>query len=425
MTARHRVLCACAVAVLVVCAPPVWAEGFTGSDAALAHIADVVAQNYWRPIPRDSALAAIRAGGLEALDPYSKLFEPDEWAYMQSNVKGTFGGIGMVMEADSTTGEIRVTDTFARSPAAAAGIVPGAVVLAVDGRPVTGRSVDNAVMLVRGPVDSVVHLDLRLPRESAPRRLAIRRTTIVTESVHGASRRAGGEWSYVLDEAPDIAYLRIPYFTATTVGEVDRALAAIAHTRARGLILDLRDGSGGLFSAAVGVADRFLDSGVIVSQCTRAQCDTTKAEPGVGTTLPVALLVNAQTASASEVLTSALQDQHRATVIGSRTYGKGMVQRLFPLADSVSGFKITTGSYTRPSGRPIERHLAGSDSTIGGVWPDSGMSIALTPEQSAAVSETLASADGLVGRSHATIASPSRATDVELRRACDVLRARR
>jgi carboxyl-terminal processing protease len=223
--------------------------------------------------------------------------------------------------------------------------------------------------------------------------LRVARATVAVATTRGWSRDAAGAWSHGLPDQPGVAYLRIHGFGRTTVGEVERALAVIAAAGARSLVIDLRHNQGGLLTAAIAVADLFVDAGTIVALQRREHAAAAvAAQPGVATTLPLALLVDGETKSAAEVLAACLQDHRRAVVVGGRSFGKGTVQQMFPVA-SGGAVLLTVEHYRRPSGRPIERHFPGSDAAAGGVWPDDGLAVAPPPADAARVLTTLLRAD--------------------------------
>lgn len=396
-----------------------------GRDSVtLWRIAELVSQHYWRPIARDSAFAIIRSSGLGALDPYSAVIPRTDWEFLTSALSNSFGGVGMMLEVDSATAETRVSGVLAGASALEAGLAKGDALLAIDGVSVRGRSLDDVVLSLRGVADTRVTLDVRRQGRHAPERLVLRRKRVQLPSVRGYSRPQSGAWRYRLDDDAEIAYIRIGGFVETTVSEIDSALATVSRSQARALVLDLRDSPGGLLQTAVQIADRFLDSGVVVSTRGRTPPDVVeRATPGVATRLPLAILISDSTKSAAEILTSALQDNRRAMVVGTRSFGKGLVQRLFPLPDSAGGMTITIEAYLRPSGRPIERRAVGGDSALGGVWPDPGMTVPLTAEQGAALSNDLAQGDTL-GTFASVEVRPTPSRDPVLARARAALRAR-
>lgn len=392
------------------------------SGAVLDEVVDLVGAQYWRELPRDSVRELVRNGGLQSLDPYSRVFSPPDWADMRQNIAGYFGGIGVMLEEDSVRNEIRVKGVLRNSPALAAGILSGDLLAEIEGRSTGALGIDDIVGMMRGAVGDTLRLAVRRGSHSTPLRFSIAREVIHTPSVRGWSRDETGVWHYFLDGTDGLAYLRITHFSETTVSEFDAALAVIERSSARGLVLDLRENSGGLFMAAIGVADRLLDSGLLVTVRGRSSRDTAHtAEEGKATSVPIAMLINALTASSGEILASALQDNRRVTTIGARSYGKGLVQKLYGLADSVSGVMLTTAAYIRPSGKPIERHLAGADTAAGGVWPDPGMTVPDNDAQAAAEITRLLETDATANFAHVKIAGISPAEDRALALACRIL----
>jgi carboxyl-terminal processing protease len=213
------------------------------------------------------------------------------------------------------------------------------------------------------------------------------RQTIRVASIKGWLHRPGGGWDYFVDQQNKIAYLRMTNFTKTTKDELDKATDDLKAHGAKAMILDLRYNPGGLLSAATDVTDKFLRNGTIVS--TKADRDTpnaptlTTAQPDENeVTMPVVVLVNQYSASASEIVSGALKDTSRAKVVGERTFGKGSVQMLFPLSSRAAYLKLTTSHYYLPSGRCIHRE---ENSQEWGVDPD--MTIEMTPEQMRAAIE--------------------------------------
>ena len=392
------------------------------SGATLDEVVDLVGAQYWRELPRDSVRELVRYGGLQSLDPYSRVFSPTDWTDMRHNIAGHFGGIGVMLEEDSVRNEIRVKGVLRSSPALAAGIQSGDVLAEIEGQPIGDRGIDDIVGLMRGKVGDTLRIAVRRTSHSSPLRFSIARDVIHTPSIRGWSRDETGAWQYFLEGTDGLAYLRITQFTENTVSEFNAALAVIERSSARGLVLDLRENIGGLFMAAIGVADRLLDSGLLVTVRGRIAPDTAHiAERGKATAVPIAMLINGFTASSGEILASALQDNRRVTTIGARSYGKGLVQKLYGLADSVSGVMLTTAAYIRPSGRPIERHLAGADTAAGGVWPDPGMTVPDKDEQSAAEITRLLETDATANFAQVKIAGIPPAEDRALALACKVL----
>jgi carboxyl-terminal processing protease len=237
----------------------------------------------------------------------------------------------------------------------------------------------------RGTLDSAAAVE-------TARDVPLVREVVKVESVLGDRRRPDGTWEWLVADEPGVAIVRIASFGDHTVADLDAALEAIdrqAGDGLRGLVIDLRGNPGGLVSAACETCDRFLDEGVIVSTAGRRAgagageaATTRRAEPGVALPgVPLAVLVDGLTASAAEIVAACLQDHHRATVVGSRTFGKGTVQSILPLSDGRSLLKLTTSEYLRPSRVAIHRRPGDSENTVWGVSPDAGCEIAPTAEQ--------------------------------------------
>ena len=253
------------------------------------------------------------------------------------------------------------------SPAWRAGIAAGERIVAIDGTSTRGMKLKEAVAALRGPPGTSVSITVGEQARVVP----LDREIVRTESVLGDHRRPDGSWDWFVEGEPGIVHLRITSFGEHTLDELDQAIAAIdAAQKPRGVILDLRGNPGGLLSAAVAVSDRFLEEGVIVSTRGRQAAagdrgetlDVRRATAGaVFADVPMVVLVDGLTASAGEIVAAALQDNRRATVVGSRSFGKGTVQSIVPLSDGRSLLKLTTSEYLRPSKANIHRREGGAE----------------------------------------------------------------
>jgi carboxyl-terminal processing protease len=318
-----------------------------GLSAADAHeLADIVARvqrEYVEPVDEHELLDHALRGMVAGLDPYSAYLDPDEYDEIRLSTSGSYPGIGVEVSAEE--GGIMVLRTIEGSPAARAGICSGDLIVRIDDRPVE-LDVEDAIDQMRGPAGSVVKLSLRRPGTSDTYDLTLARAHVEVHSV-----------AYAVLE-PGFGYLRIASFSDTTPKDVERAIESLAATERgplSGLVLDLRNNPGGVLESAVQVADAFLERGLIVSASGRAPDASFRMEATPGDLLGgarLAVLINGGSASAAEILTGALKDHHRATVVGRRSYGKGSVQTVIPLANG-RALKLTTSYYATPSGAVI------------------------------------------------------------------------
>lgn len=334
----------------------------------LDEIEDILDEDFVVPeaVNSDALELGAIGGQIEALgDPHTVYITPEDYQSGFDIIAGSFEGIGANVDQDPTTGEIAIVTPFRGSPAEKAGILPGDVILAVDGESTEGWSVQQAVEKIRGPEGSEVTLTVRhTNRESED--LTITRGTIVIPTVfaHEAQDASGNAVS-------DIAYIEIQQFTDQTVTDLREELNRIVDEGYKGLVLDLRRNPGGGLDATVNVADMFLDGGTVLTQVDREGNETVyEAESGgEAVDLPVVILVSGGSASGSEVLAGALRDQGRAKLVGTQTFGKGSVNHIRELSNG-GALYVTIARWLTPNGTLIEGV---------GLTPD--VPIELTPEE--------------------------------------------
>jgi carboxyl-terminal processing protease len=307
----------------------------------------VVQENYAEPVDPDKALynGAI-PGMLRVLDPHSNFFDPKSYAALREEQRGKYYGVGM--QVGPRNNKVIVIAPFAGAPAYRAGIRPGDIIIAVDGKPTDNMSTSDVAELLKGPKGTSVKITMLREGSDKPLDFNVIRDEIPRYSVdvHFLIR-------------PGIGYIHVSGFQETTEKEVRDALDEFGDIH--GLILDLRQNPGGLLSEGVGVADQFLKKGqVIVSHHGRASAEKVyKASKGNGgKDYPIVVLVNRGTASAAEIVAGAIQDHDRGLIAGETTFGKGLVQTVYPLSEN-TGLALTTAKYYTPSGRLIQREYTG------------------------------------------------------------------
>lgn len=329
--------------------PAETAVGNPGADGARAAEILAYAQEHYAsdvgPNGRaDLTDAALRGIMASVRDPYTVYLSPREIQGLNESLSGgNFGGIGVYIY-QLKDGRI-VVQPIEAMPAARAGMKPGQVVDSVDGKTVRGLNIDRVEEMIRGESGTIVHI--RAHAYNAP---SLEHTyAIVREIIHVPTVRSKME--------SGIDYIRLSDFGTTSPDEIRKALLAGREHGARAYILDLRDNGGGLLEAAVEISSLFVPQGTIVSTIRRDGQRSSEEALGdaIGGLHPVVILVNKYTASASEITAGALQDYHLATLIGTRTFGKGVVQSIFPLPDQ-GALKITTARYLTPAGRDIQHH---------------------------------------------------------------------
>jgi carboxyl-terminal processing protease len=338
-----------------------------------------VEANYVRPVSRRELLETALEGMLQQLDPHSSYFSTNDWTQFRRQIEGKFGGIGIQVDVDPDTGRLRVVAPMVGTPAYEAGVLAGDQIMEIDGQTAEGMSPDKAVEVLTGRPGTDVKLTVLHENSDEPETVAITRAIIEVPSILGDHRNPDDEWDFMVDKDKKIGYVRISSFIQSTAEELKTVLGRLREQGLRGLILDLRDDPGGLLSAAVEVSDLFLGDGEIVSTKGRnTQPKSFKAQKDSPfEDVPMVVLVNQNSASASEIVSAALQDHHRATIVGQRSYGKGSVQNIFELDNGNSVLKLTVASYYRPSGENIHRFRTSKPTDQWGVTPDKGFEVKL------------------------------------------------
>jgi len=311
-------------------------------------------QNWWlvrqralkqRLDDRDQTYDAIQKMLASLEDPYTRLLKPDQYRSLQTSTSGELNGVGLQITQDIETGELRVIAPIEGSPAEQAGIQPNDRILKINGMPALDLTLDEAAERMRGPVGSIVVLTIAR-EETPPEEIQLKRDRITLNPVMAELRT---------EADLKIGYIRLSQFNANATAEVAHAIAALETQGAASYILDLRNNPGGLLQAGVDIARLWLDDTTIVYTVNREGIqDSFYANEPALTHDPLVVLVNPGTASASEILAGALQDNGRAQLVGDRTFGKGLIQSLFNLSDG-SGLAVTIARYETPNHHDINK----------------------------------------------------------------------
>lgn len=305
-----------------------------------SQVLDLVESSYVRDVDRSELIKGAITGMLRSLDPHSAYLDKETFQDMKVDTSGQFSGIGV--EITMLNGRLTVVSPIEDTPAFRAGLKSGDIILEIDGNSTQDITLLGAVHKIRGPKDTVVVLTVLHKNASKPEEIKVKRDVIPMHSVK----------SLVLEKG--FLYVRITNFNERTTPELHEALRKAG--RLKGIILDLRNNPGGLLDQAVSVADTFLNQGKIVytkGKISSSQMDFEARKQGSDLLVPMVVLINAGSASASEIVAGALQDNKRALLVGERSFGKGSVQTIIPLADG-SAIKLTTALYYTPNGRSIQ-----------------------------------------------------------------------
>lgn len=353
----------------------------------LGMVMSEIHDRYVEPVSSQTLFEGALDGMMSQLDEHSNYIPPRTLEEFHETIHQEFGGVGVQILLDPETKQLTVANPLVGSPAHQAGVRAGDRILRIDGESTQGLSLDDASSRMRGKLGEAVRLTVLHAGETEPITLEIVRDKVQEDAVLGDTHNANGTWNYFLEGEDKIAYLRLDSFGDKTAEEMDRVLRRLTQHGMRGLVLDMRNNPGGSLEAAIKVCQMFLDGGKrVVSVTGRDQqvgepYETTAKGPFAD--VPVVVLMNRYSASASEVVAACLQDHGRAVIVGERSYGKGTVQQILELPSGQGALKLTTAVYWRPSGQDIRRKKNASENDTWGVSPNPGYEVQLTPEQTA------------------------------------------
>lgn len=388
------------VATCLACLACFAARERSGHGRRFGEVMTAIERRYLRDTDAEAIFDAAVDAAVAKLDEHSAYLRGPRRAELTAALDQHFGGVGLELAFDKTSERPVVTSPVYASPAWRAGIAPGDTIMAINGADTRGRPFHESVAQLRGRPGDSVTLQISAPKDvvtldpattaiemSIPREVILVREIVRIESVLGDRRQSDGRWNWMLEGESGVAYVRITSFGERTEEEFLAACRVMeAGAPLRLFILDLRGNPGGLVNAAVDVCDALLDEGTIVSTRGRGDAGTSilhdrRATQGIFLAdVPIAVLVDGLTSSAAEIVAACLQDAGRATIVGSRTYGKGTVQTILPLSDGAGLLKLTTAEYLRPSREPIHRHADASASDLWGVKPHADFEVALSAE---------------------------------------------
>lgn len=341
---------------------------------------DQVDRNYVKEIDRTELIEAAIEGMLSKLDQHSDYISPDEIEDFRGQVDNEFGGIGVQVSIEE--GEVLVISPVYGSPAYRQGVISGDVITKVDGNSIKGVNLEEAVKQMKGKIGTNVVITVRHP-DGEEADITIRRSIIRLETVLGDRRKDDDTWDFFIDREAKIGYIRLNAFSQFTARDLRNALNELYRDDVKGLILDLRFNPGGLLASAIQICDFFIPEGRIVStegRNTEPQIWDARRR-GTFDSIPIAVLINRYSASASEVVSACLKDHDKAVVIGERSFGKGSVQNVINLEGGQSALKLTTAAYYRPSGKNIHRGQDSTEEDEWGVKPSEGYEVKMTQRE--------------------------------------------
>jgi carboxyl-terminal processing protease len=307
---------------------------------------DLVQRDYVTPIDSAQAIYGSIDGMLRTLDPHSSFFDPKQFAQMREREEGHYYGIGVSI-VPSIEGDITVTQLFEGSPAYLAGIRRGDILAMVGTEATKGWTTDEVVKHIKGPKGTTVNISIRRP--GVPNLIPV---TVARDEINIVTVRT----AFMI--APGTGYIRLQDFSETTDGEMAAALKKLSDAGMLRVILDLRENPGGPIDAAIATANKFLKRGQMIvytrGRIPNSDIDSRATEEGAYPTVPLVVLVNRDSASASEIVTGAMQDHDRGLIVGETTFGKALVQSVYRISGG-AGLEMTTAHYYTPSGRLIQR----------------------------------------------------------------------
>ena len=387
--------------------------------STLTEAMNLISSEYVDEVETRKLFEGAMGGMVDQLDPYSGYSPPEEYQQFREQMDQGFVGIGVFVELDQTTKRLTIMSPLVGTPAHKAGIKSGDVILAIDGIDTAGMSLKDSTTHIKGLAGTTVKLTIQHVGEPSPVDLLVERAEIPIESVYGDVRDDDGKWVFHLLDKPNIGYIRVRNFGERTATEMRAALKSyrLPDQQVDALILDLRGNAGGLLKSAEDICDMFLDRGTIVSTRGRnnQERSRTVASKGIeiSADVPLVVMVDKFSASASEIVAACLQDNQRAVVVGQRSWGKGTVQNIVELEGGKSALRLTIARYSRPSGKNIHKEANAKETDDWGVRPDPGLEVNLTSEEFEKWVDARRHRDIMTytGQARSTLAQPGKGTE--------------
>jgi carboxyl-terminal processing protease len=371
-------------------------------------------------------------GMLARLDPNSSFISEEEFKAFDEDLNQEFVGVGMEVDRDLDRNCIRVVSPIPGTPAYNAGLRVGDLILEIDGTVTAGLSRPEAVQLIRGPRGEPVVFLISREEIEEPFNVVVYRDAIPVPSIYGDTRNADGSWNFRLEDDRRIGYVRLLQFGKRSTEELQETLEEL-NDSIDAFVLDLRYNPGGLLEAAIEISDMFIGREVLIVQTRERDGQIVSrryatSKTVLDTNIPMVVIVNEYSASASEIVAACLQDHSRAVIVGKQTWGKGTVQDLITLERNRSVLRLTTASYWRPSGKNIDRSvLQLEDPTQYGVSPNEGFEVLLTDDELTEIGMARNRRDQAVLQPNQPRLQPDQPawleTDVPLRRAVEHLQS--
>lgn len=384
-----------------------------------------VGTNYVENVDESKLQTSAINGMLATLDPYTMFVPEEQKEAFNDALDGSFKGVGIQLNQNPDTMQIEVVTPIDDSPAWKAGVLPGDVLVKIDGQSIVGQRLEGIINKIKGPNGSKVTLGLL--RDGKPLELSMPRAEFNVPQIKGFERNADNSWNYFADTDKKIGYVRLKQFTPDIGKQVSDICQNLLKQGMKGLVFDLRFNPGGRLDEAEELIDLFVKEGTIVSVKGRNRPEQKVLAKAEGTLpdFPMVVLVNEHSASASEVMAGALKDNKRATVVGARTYGKGSVQEVMPLDAHSGELKITVAYWYLPSGKRVQRL---KDAKEWGVEPDVVVPMDEDAQERLALAQLksenmrVALAPATTRASNGTTVPTTQPLDPQLDKALDVLR---